>query len=98
LNVTPEKHNEARYEVFGWTVPELHPDERLHEVWHELGEAHEGQPLQWQEMQAYANMTGEAIQPEEWRMVREMSVAYCAQLRNTSPFAVSPMEKALEND
>ncbi len=98
LNVTPEKHTEARYQVFGWTVPDLHPDERLHEVWQELGEARDGQPLPWLEMQAYAEMTGETLDAEEWRILREMSAAYCGQLRNMSPFEKSPMERAEEHD
>lgn len=98
LNVTPEKHKEPRYEVFGWEVPDLHPDETLHNVWQELGEARDGQPLEWQELQAYANMTGEALDAEEWRILREMSVAYCSQLRRLSPFEPSPMERALNDD
>ena len=55
-------------------------------------------PLSWREMLSYATMTGETLEADEWRIVQEMSKVYCAQIRDTSPFAVSPLEKALEND
>ncbi|HEV8036078.1 hypothetical protein [Yoonia sp.] len=75
-------------------MPSLAPDETLHEVWHALGEARDGKPLEWQELQAYANMTGKTLTAEEWETVYDMSRAYCSEMQNRSPFAVSPMEKA----
>ena len=96
--MTPEKHKEARYEVFGWQVPDLHPEEFIHWVWHHLGEARDGHPLEWQEMQAYANMTGKRLTHEEWETVYDMSRAYCAEMQNKSPFAISPLERALKDD
>gem|GEM_PF-4922155 len=83
-------------------MPDLHPDEYLHRIWsEELGEAREGQPLEWQELKAYADTTGQDLEPEEWRILREMSVAYCAQLRNLNRFedmSLSPLGKALQDD
>ena len=79
-------------------MPSLAPDEYLDQLWHKLGEARDGKPLQWQELQAYANMTGKTLTAEEWETVYDMSRAYCSEMQNRSPFAVSPLEKALKND
>jgi len=54
--------------------------------------------LQWQELQAYATMTGKRLTHEEWEMIYDMSRAYCSEINNRSPFAVSPVERVLEND
>lgn len=79
-------------------MPSLAPDEYLDHVWHMLGEARDGKPLEWQELQAYANMTGKTLTAEEWETVYDMSRAYCSEMQNRSPFAVSPLEKAQSNE
>lgn len=73
------------------------PDEYLHLIWAELGFRRLGEtlaPLEWRELQAYADMTGTRLTQEEWRIVMEMSVAYCGGLAMKNPFAMSPVEKA----
>ena len=96
--MTAEKQKEERYKSVGWIVPDLHPLEFLHFVWQNIGEARDGQPLEWQELQAYANMTGETLEAEEWQIIADMSRAYCKELRNLSRFAKSPLDKAQEHD
>lgn len=83
-------------------MPDLPPDETLHQIWEAAGVKEWGgdipSPLLWQELQAYATMTGTKLEAEEWQIVRQMSEAYCAELRNRNAFAVSPLDKVNEHD
>ena len=76
-------------------MPDLAPDETLHDVWAMIGKSgQENAPLSWQEIDAYLRRAGDPVTQEEARILREMSEAYCGELRNLSPFARSPIEKA----
>lgn len=96
--MTPKDHEEPRWRVFGWNDAELGDGETLHDVWASVGFAvYSGDhptPIPWQELWAYATMSGEVLSGFEWRVVREMSEAYCSELSNTSPFAKPPVERA----
>lgn len=66
----------------------------MQDVWSSLGKmGPEMAPLSWLEIDAFVRLGGEPITPEETRILREMSEAYCGELRNLSPFARSPVDK-----
>lgn len=77
-------------------MPDLEPGETLQDVWAEAGFKGTGEnaPLSWQELQAYANMTGTELGFVEWRIIREMSEAYTRELLNRNPLAMPPIERA----
>ena len=76
---------------------ELPEDETLQNVWAEAGFAiFTGEvptPLPWQELAAFAEVTGEDLSEYEWRLIREMSEAYCSELHNTNPLSMQPAER-----
>lgn len=66
----------------------------MHDLWAELGRAgREATPLGWQDIDAFARLTGTELTHEEARILREMSAAYCGELGNLSPFAKAPVDK-----
>ena len=77
-------------------MPELEHGEHLQVVWHKAGECTHGDivtPLKWQELMAYSTMTGTILTHEEWYIVMEMSVAYCAAMSDRNALSVSPVER-----
>ena len=77
-------------------MPELEPGEHLQIVWHKAGECTHGDmvtPLKWQELMAYSTMTGTILTHEDWSIVMEMSVAYCAAMYDRNALSISPVER-----
>ena len=77
-------------------MPELEHGEHLHIVWHKAGECTRGDmvtPLKWQDLMAYSTMTGTILTHEDWSIVMEMSVAYCAAMSDRNALSISPVER-----
>jgi len=49
--------------------------------------------LKWQELMAYSTMTGTILTHEDWSIVMEMSVAYCAAMSDRDALSISPVER-----
>jgi hypothetical protein len=83
--------------LYGETLPALPSSERLADLWQQLGYA--GQsfggvvPFSWQELQAFAEMTGCGITPAEASCLMDMSRAYCVEIGNGNPLSKAPMER-----
>lgn len=82
----------------GTILPTVDPAETLVELWHELGffrRLGDGTPtaFEWQELAAFAQMSGYAISPIEAHCLMDMSRAYVAGLADTHPFSIPPMER-----
>jgi hypothetical protein len=94
----PEGQDESRLFLYGETLPELPPAERLAAVWSELGYAKEGMagavPLDWSELEAFARLTDCDLNPHEASCLMDMSRAYCVEVANRNPLRKSPMERA----
>ena len=73
------------------------PAERLVEVWLALGCAQEGfsgpKPFSWQELSAYAQLTGANLHTAEASCLVDMSRAYCQAVRDENPLSIAPMER-----
>jgi hypothetical protein len=87
-----------RADIFGWHVPDLDPGETLQEVWIATGLKGAEGPTTWQELLAYATLTGEDLTQAEWAIVRNMSEAYCQELTRDNALAMSPMDKAARDE
>jgi hypothetical protein len=82
--------------MYGVILPELAETEFLQDWWHETGMAQSGMsgavPISWQEMRAFADMTGRDIRPYEAQCLVDMSRAYCAEISNRTS-CIAPMER-----
>lgn len=97
LLATPEGSQENRAKMFGESLPELPPSETLDHIWHSIGMAQVGmngaEPFSWQEVQAYAALTGWRSTPTEAQCLVDMSRAYCAGIADKNPLSKAPMER-----
>lgn len=93
----PDGSGENRASVLGMKLPDLPLTETLHDVWHSLGMASVGSsgavPLSWQELRAFADLSGCDIRPFEALCLIEMSRAYCVEVGERDPLRISPMER-----
>lgn len=76
-------------------MPKINAGQYLIEAFHELGRADQTgmatRPLQWAEIEAYAQATQDISEPWEKRTLRKMSEAYVAWLsRGADVFALGP--------
>lgn len=95
--VKPEGETETRAQLFGETLPELPPTERLADVWQSLDYATHGMagptPFTWGEIAAFARMTGIRLHRSEASCLMDMSRSFCAELADTNPLRIAPMER-----
>jgi hypothetical protein len=82
--------------MYGVTLPELAHTETLHRVWQDIGMAQSGMsgavPISWQELRAFAEMTGRDIRLYEAQCLVDMSRGYCAEISNRTS-CIAPMER-----
>lgn len=83
--------------MFGETLPELPPRERLADVWRDMGCATADMngvaPFSWQELQAFSAATDCALAPAEARCLIDMSRAYASAVSDENPLSIAPMER-----
>lgn len=83
--------------MYGVTLPELPPAERLGDIWLDMGCASGGSwgvsPLSWQEISAYSGLTGTELAPLEAQCLVDMSRAYVQAVNDTNPLSIAPMER-----
>jgi hypothetical protein len=93
----PEDQKENRASLFGEVLPELPSTERLADLWQQLGCAQDSIngaiPLDWRELQAFADLSQCDITPCEAACLIDMSRAYCVEIGNRNPLRKSPMER-----
>jgi len=93
----PQGQTESRRELYGEDLPELPASENVADWWRQLGCASCGmdgaEAFTWAELQAFAQVGGYDISPVEARCLMDMSRAYCAEIADTSPLRVPPMER-----
>lgn len=97
LSAKPQGHTETRHQMFGGELPELPAGELLADKWMQAGRAKPGfsgyMPLEWVDLQAFNALTGADLLPCEADCLVEMSRAYCAEIAETNPLRISPMER-----
>lgn len=93
----PEGQEQTRAELYGEDLPALPASERLSDLWQQLGYAgfsfNGTVPLDWRELQAFAEMTRCDITPAEASCLMDMSRAYCVEIGNRNPLSKAPMER-----
>lgn len=78
-------------------LPDVDGGEYVRDSFIALGMAGEG-ALSWQEIDAYARLTGEIGDPWEAHVIRAMSIAYLDGMRlGEDPLAIPPIEQG-KND
>jgi len=95
----PEGQEETRLQLYGETLPELPPGERLHDVWVQLGKAKDTfggtVPFDWAEIQSFDRLTECGLNPSEASCLMDMSRAYCTEVANRNPLRIAPLERDL---
>lgn len=55
------------------------------------------EPLDWADIDSYARLTSQDLEPWEARLIRSMSIAYVRGLNEgKSPFSIAPVERGRE--
>lgn len=101
LQVVPEGANLRRSETRAETLPVLDPAETAAEHWRAAGICGQGfsgpVPLTWQDLLAYATLSGLKKPAIFWEVLRDMSLAYVSALNDTSPLSTAPINRG-KND
>lgn len=93
----PEGSSESRRDIHGDDLPDIPASEEVADWWYDLGYAQSGmhgaEPFTWQELQAFAVISGYDISPVQAHCLMDMSRAYSVEIADRSHLRKPPMER-----